>query len=76
MHIQMRGQGVDISAALCELTGKKLHCIQPCRDEISNIRIIFHINKLKKSSMRMLNYREASSIRRQNRMTYIKQSIC
>ncbi|WP_267256578.1 ribosome hibernation-promoting factor, HPF/YfiA family [Coxiella endosymbiont of Ornithodoros maritimus] len=48
MHIQMTGQGVDISPALRELTKKKLHRIQPCRDEISNIHIIFHINKLKK----------------------------
>ncbi|MFK3617362.1 ribosomal subunit interface protein, partial [Coxiella burnetii] len=43
MHIQMTGQGVDISPALRELTEKKLHRIQPCRDEISNIHIIFHI---------------------------------
>ncbi len=47
MQIQMTGQGIDISPALRELTKKKLRRIQCHNDQITSIRITFHVNKIR-----------------------------
>lgn len=46
MQIQMTGQGLNISSALRELTEKKLQRIKLHFDEIIDIHITFHINKI------------------------------
>ena len=46
MQIQMTGHGLSISAALRELTEKKLKRLHPCFDEITNIHITFHVDKI------------------------------
>ena len=47
MQIQMTGQGLDISSTLRKLTEKKLQRIKPHLDEIINVHITFHVNKIR-----------------------------
>ncbi|AKQ33422.1 ribosome hibernation-promoting factor, HPF/YfiA family [Candidatus Coxiella mudrowiae] len=47
MQIQMTGHGLHISPALRGLTEKKLKRLHPCFDEITNIHITFHVNKIR-----------------------------